>query len=245
MAYQPRTYRRWIKSGDLVSFRVIVEETDCLISANSNLSAKARRSILRYRAALKKYIQSHPLFLTTLEPYIAEKDAPLIAKAMAEAGALAGVGPMAAVAGAIADFVGADLAKFSSELIIENGGDIFLKSEKPRTVGVYAGASPLSGKIGFEIAGGEKATGVSTSSGTVGHSLSFGKADAVVVIARNATLSDAVATAIGNIIFKAADFPRGIEFAQRIPGVLGLLLIKDDQMAAWGQVKLVRTAVSD
>lgn len=236
--YQPRTYRNWVKNKDLISFRVIVEETDCYISASFNLESKARKSILKYRSILKKYISTHPLFLTTLEPLPVEKDAPVIVKAMAEAGVIAQVGPMAAVAGTIAHFVGEELARFSPEIIIENGGDIYLRSAENRLIGIYAGKSPLSGKIGLEIRGKETPLGISTSSGTVGHSLSFGKADAVVVLADTAILSDAAATAIGNLILSEEDIPKGIEMAQRLPGVRGILIIKDDDMGAWGRVRL-------
>jgi uncharacterized protein len=241
--YQPRFYRYWVKNRDLVTFNVIVEETDCYIGAAVNLAAKARRAILKYRSMLKKYIAAHPLFLTTLEPFVVEKDAPLIVQAMAAAGARVNVGPMAAVAGAIAQFTGADLAKYSPDIIIENGGDIYLKSRRERIVGIFAGRSPLSGKIGLRIAAGDTPLGISTSSGTVGHSLSFGKADTVLVLAEDAVLSDAAATAIGNLVLTAADFPKGIEYAQKIPGVTGVLIIKDSEMAACGAIKLVETTV--
>jgi uncharacterized protein len=241
--YQPRTYRNWVKNKDLITFNVIVEETDCYVSAATNLESKFRKSILKYRANLKKYISSHPLFLTTLEPFPVEKEAPLIVKAMAEAGAKASVGPMAAVAGAIAQFVGEELSQFSPEMIIENGGDIYLKTQKDRLIGIYAGHSPLSGKIGLEISGKDTPIGVSTSSGTVGHSLSFGKADAVVVLAETATLSDAIATSIGNLILKSADIPKGIEKAQEIPGTKGIVIIKDDEMGMWGNIKICRTNI--
>jgi uncharacterized protein len=239
--YQPRTYRNWVKNKDLVAFSVIVEETDCCISAASNLESKTRKSVLKYRAILKKYIASHPLFLTTLEPFPVGKDAPLIIKAMADAGTQAQVGPMAAVAGAIAHFVGEELARFSPEVIIENGGDIYLRSLKDRLIGIYAGRSPLSGKIGLEIAGKETPLGVSTSSGTVGHSLSFGKADAVVVLAETAILSDAVATAVGNLVLCAADIPAGLQRSQAVPGVKGTVIIKDEEMGVLGNIHLCRT----
>lgn len=239
MSYQPRTYRNWVKNKDLVAFNVIVEETDCFISAGADLESKARKSILKYRSMLKKYISTHPAFLTTLEPFPVEKDAPIIIKAMAEAGEKASVGPMAAVAGAVAHFVGEELARFSPEVIIENGGDIYLRSLKNRTIGIYAGNSPLSGKIGIEIPGRDTPLGISTSSGTVGHSLSFGKADAVVVLAETAILSDAVATGIGNLILTADDFDRGIERARNIPGVKGIVIIKDEKMGIWGSLKIL------
>ena len=241
--YQPRTYRNWVKNKDLVSFKVIIEETDCYISANSNLATKARRLIQKYRSQLIKYISSHPLFLTTLEPFTAEEYAPLIVKAMCKAGEQASVGPMAAVAGAVAHFAGEELAAFSQDIIIENGGDIYLRSIQERIIGIYAGQSPLNGKIGIVIPAKDTPLGISTSSGTVGHSLSFGKADAVVVLAETAILSDAVATAIGNLIIIPADIPAGIARAQKIDGVRGILIIKGDELGVWGTVQLRRIEV--
>ena len=236
--YQPRTYRHWVKTSDLVNFSVIVEETDCYFSASSNLQGKARRLILKYRASLKKYIASQPAFLTTLEPIAILPGAPRIVQAMARAGEKAGVGPMAAVAGAIAHFVGEELSHFSPELIIENGGDIFLCGRRPRLIGIYAGNSPLSGKVGFEINPGGRAIGISTSSGTVGHSLSFGKADAVVVVAENAVLSDAVATGLANRVFTPEDIQPCLERAQKIEGVTGCVAIKGEHAGFWGEIRL-------
>jgi uncharacterized protein len=241
--YQPRTYRHWVKTADLVQFQVILEETDCHISASTNLQSKARRIILKYRASLKKYIAQQPSFLTTLEPIPLLAGAPLIVQAMARAGEKAGVGPMAAVAGAIAHFAGQELARFSPELIIENGGDIFLSGRHSRLVGIYAGASPLSGKIGFEINPGGKSLGISTSSGTVGHSLSFGKADAVVVVAEDAVLSDAVATALANLVFTPDDIQSCLNRAQQIDGVTGCVVIKGENAGLWGNIRLRRTEV--
>jgi uncharacterized protein len=241
--YQPRTYRHWVKNKDLVSFNVVIEETDCYISAAAHLESKARKSILKYRAMLKKYIASHPLFLTTLDPYPVEAGAPVIIRAMAEASRKAGVGPMAAVAGAVAYFVGEELSKYSPELIIENGGDIYLRSLQDRTIGIFAGKSSLSGKIGLEISGRETPLGISTSSGTVGHSLSFGKADAVIIVADDAILSDAVATGVGNLVFTAADIAPAIERARGIPGVRGAVIIKDDEMGVGGGIKICRTEI--
>lgn len=239
--YRPRTYRDWVKHKDLVTFNVIVEESDCNISTLTNLESKARKFILKYRNILKKYISSHPLFLTTLEPFSVESDAPIIIKTMAEDARKASVGPMAAVAGAIAYFVGEELSRFSSEIIIENGGDIYLRSLKDRLLGIYAGGSPLSGKIGLEIAAKDTPLGISTSSGTIGHSLSFGKADAVVILADTAVLSDAAATAIGNLIISPSDIPLGIERARNIAGVRGIVIIKGEDMGLWGNIKVCRT----
>jgi hypothetical protein len=168
------------------------------------------------------------------------EDAPKIVKEMAEAGQKAGVGPMAAVAGAIAECVGRELMRFSPEVIVENGGDIFLNTLKPRLVGVYAGGSPFTGKIALQIEAEETPLGICTSSGTVGHSLSFGRADAVIVLSPSAAIADAVATAIGNLIKNAADIPKGINFAQGIPGLKGILIIKDDKLGLWGRVRICK-----
>ena len=150
---------------------------------------------------------------------------------------------MASVAGAIAEFVGYDLLDFSPEIIVENGGDIFIKSAKQRLIGIYAGSSPLTGKIGLEINGQDTPLGICSSSGTVGYSLSYGKADAVIVLSRCTPLADAAATAIGNLILKSGDIAAGIEFAKSIDGLLGTVIIKDDDMGLWGEVKIIQTAV--
>ena len=243
MMYEPRTYRHWIKSQDLISFKVAVKETDLYIRASTNLTRKALKLVLKYRDTLERYIERHPSFLTSLEPFAASDNVPYIIKLMSESASKVGVGPMASVAGAIAEFVGNELSAFSPEIIIENGGDIFLKSLRKRLIGIYAGKSPLSGKIGLEINGQDTPLGVCSSSGTVGHSLSYGKTDAVVALSKSATLADAAATAIGNLIVESSDIPRGVEFAKGIEGLLGVIVIKDDKMGLWGKVKICRISV--
>jgi ApbE superfamily uncharacterized protein (UPF0280 family) len=243
--YQPRVYRHWVKDKDLTPFNVVVKETDLHISASSNLEQETLKLVTKYRSMLERYIERHPSFLTSLEPIAAENNAPPIINRMVEAASKAGVGPMAAVAGAIAESVGSELLPLSPEVIVENGGDIYLKSLKKRLIGIYAGQSPLSGKIALEINGEETPMGICTSSGTVGHSLSFGKADAVIVLSKSATLADAAATAIGNIIVQPGDIPLGIELAQSIEGVRGVIIIKDDKMGVWGEVKVSPTSIED
>jgi len=222
----------------LVSFNVVVKETDLYIRASSNLESNAYKSVVKYRNLLKRYIERQPSFATSLEPLSVTEDSPQIVKDMADSARRVGVGPMSSVAGAIAQFVGDELLALSPEVIIENGGDIYLKSIKDRVIGIYAGNSPLSGKIGLEIKGEETPLAVCTSSGTVGHSLSFGKADAVVAVSKSATLADAAATAIGNLIKQPADIPGGIELAKGIEGILGVIIIKGDNTGLWGKVKI-------
>lgn len=241
--YEPRTYRHWIKDKDLISFNLAVKETDLYIRASTNLKRKAYRLVSKYRETLEGYIEQHPSFLTSFQPIPVDEKAPQIVKSMAESAAKVGVGPMAAVAGAIAEFVGTELLAFSPEIIVENGGDIFLKSFKKRLIGIYAGKSPLTGKISLEINGIDTPLGICTSSGTVGHSVSFGKADAAIVLSRSAVLADAAATAIGNLVIQPDDITGAIEFARGIAGLLGVLIIKDDKIGLWGEVKICSMSV--
>jgi ApbE superfamily uncharacterized protein (UPF0280 family) len=241
--YQPRTYRHWIEGKDLVSFNVKVQETDLYIRASSNLKRKAQHLVLKYRRQLEQYIEKNPDFQTSLKPLPITTNAPRIIQDMLKASQKANVGPMAAVAGAIAEYVGRELLEFSPEVIVENGGDIFLKIKIKRIVGIYAGDSPLTGKLGLEINPRDTPLGVCTSSGTVGHSLSYGKADAALVVAGSATLADAAATAICNQVKKPDDTSSAIEFGLKITGLKGIVIIIGNAIGVWGDVKLCKTNV--
>jgi ApbE superfamily uncharacterized protein (UPF0280 family) len=222
----------------MVSFTVQVEETDLHIRARRNLKRKALKAVVRHRSSLERYIKGHPVFLSALEPITVGPDAPYIVRSMALAAAETGVGPMAAVAGAIAECVGEDLLDFSPEVIVENGGDIFLKSCKKRVIGIYAGESPFTGKLALEVDPEQTPLGICSSSGTVGHSLSFGRADAVVVLSPSTSLADATATRIGNMVNDDADIPKAVEFAQNVEGLKGVVIIVGDKLGLWGDVKL-------
>jgi len=235
---QLRTYRNWVKDSDLVSFRAVVKETDLQVRAIGDFRGEALVEIKRCRALLEHYIEQHLEFLVALEPIDVSEDAPPIVVKMARAAKKAGVGPMAAVAGAIAEDVGRALMKRSAEVIVENGGDIFICTKKPRKVGMFAGNSPFTGKLAIEIAPEDSPLGICTSSGTVGHSLNFGLADAVAVISSSTALADAAATAVSNIIQTADDIPAAIKLAQSIDGVAGVVIIIGDKLGVWGQVKL-------
>ncbi len=240
--HQPRYYRQWTHNSDLVSFRAVVKQTDLYIQAHRSLKDKAIKSIVKHRTHLEHYIVHHPLFLTTLEPYEVNEDAPAIARTMAEASQTAGVGPMAAVAGAIAEAVGRDLLAFSPEVIVENGGDIFLKTLKRRLVGIYAGQSPLTRKIALEVKPDETPLGICTSSATVGHSLSLGSADAVIALSPSAAFADAIATAIGNLVTETGNISKAIDVATSIRQLRGIVVIKGDRMGIWGRVKLASSS---
>jgi hypothetical protein len=243
-SYVERDYRAWHEGRRLRYFLVRIKQSDLAIgvdieSYSDSLMNLCRNHLIRLRSELEEYIKLQPLFQTTLLPIGLRGDAPEIAKRMNRAAHQARVGPMAAVAGAIAEMVGEQLTSRCQHVVVENGGDIFLKSSAERTVAVFAGESRFSYRIGIKIPGSDQGLGICTSSGTVGHSLSLGCADAVVVKAATAALADAVATGAGNMVESKADLVKAIDFARDISGVSGVLAIKGEQLAAWGEMEIV------
>jgi ApbE superfamily uncharacterized protein (UPF0280 family) len=209
------------------------------VRARKDLSSEGYERVFQYRHALETYIHQNPDFKDSLTPLGLDPLAPSIVQAMLQSGQAAGVGPMAAVAGAIAEFVGKDLLAFSPDVIIENGGDLFIVCNESLTVGIYAGESSLSGRVGIQLTPSGRPVGLCTSSGTVGHSLSFGRADAVTILSPSAVLSDAVATAVGNRVQTKNDIQSALDWSQKIPDVEGALIICGEQMGAWGDLELV------
>jgi len=238
-----RTYQQWIQTEDLYSFRVTVQETDLLILALEDLSEFATQIVINYRTQIESYIKEYPDFQTSFQPIDVEDHIPPIIQEMASAAKRTGVGPFAAVAGAIAECVGKDLLRFSPEIIVENGGDIFVASRRSRVIAIYAGNSPLTGKIALKIDAPRMPCGVCSSSGSVGHSFSFGQADAAIAIAKSTALADACATALGNKISSASDIPVGLKFVENTKGIDGAVIIVGDKIGAWGNVQFVKTAV--
>ncbi len=244
MPYEKRDYRRLQAGDDLIHFQVAYQETDLDIAIpraqyTTDLAGRAERIIRHYRRQLEAYIACDPVFGRTLMPCAVREDAPPIAREMAAAARLAGVGPMAAVAGAMASYVAIDLVGREGEIIVENGGDIYLHSHRPRIIGIFAGTSPFSNRLAIKTDPRHSPLSICTSSGTVGPSLSFGCADAAVILAASAALADAVATAAGNAAGAPADVAKAARMAAAIPGVLGAVIIAGDKLAAWGEVNLV------
>jgi len=240
--YQRRFYRDWVKAKDLHAKHIDDKETDLYILTNKPLDESFLKDKIQiYRMAIENYIAKDRRFLTALKPIAVELNAPAIVKAMAKAGKLANVGPMAAVAGAIAQFLGRDLLKRGyREVIIENGGDIFMQIEKTRVIGIYAGRSKLWKGLGLKIKPKNTPLGICTSSGTIGHSLSFGLADSVVVLSRDASLADAVATATANLVRSKTDLQKAVDFAKSIKGILGVVIIIKKYLISWGEVEFTK-----
>jgi uncharacterized protein len=262
-----RTYRESFRSPDLTFFHVAVEQTDLFIGIGrhavkgcmeavpstgsgapvgrltSRILKEAEKSaeaaVYACRDQLESQIRLQPGFLTSLIPLDLPAACPSLIADMVRSARLADVGPMAAVAGAVAEHVGKILAERFSEVIVENGGDIWMTGTRDRMAGLFCGHSPLNGKLGLRLPAEGFPLGLCTSSGTVGHSLSFGRADAATVKAKSASLADAVATGFGNRVKTAEEIPDALEWASSIPGVLGLLVVIGDRMGAWGDMELV------
>ncbi|MGV1100758.1 UPF0280 family protein [Thiovibrio sp. JS02] len=242
-SYRKRTYRNLGEQGNLASFLVTVRETDLQILASQAMEETAYERVFHYRAQLESYLGEHPQFLASLRPLPLDATAPALVKSMLRAGQAAEVGPMAAVAGAIAEYVGRDLlAAGAAEVVVENGGDIYLARKEESVIGIFAGPSPLSKKIGLKIPAGLMPLGVCTSSGTVGHSLSLGEADSVTVLAADTSLADAVATRLGNEVSPGRGLDGVLAIARAIPGLLGVVIIRGEDLGAWGAVELVPLA---
>ncbi|HDQ04966.1 MAG TPA: UPF0280 family protein [Deltaproteobacteria bacterium] len=237
--YEERTYRNLISKGKLESYNIVIGQSDLFISSDVNLSEEAKKSLIHHRSHLENYIKKYPQFLKSLLPLAQDTLAPAIVRDMLEKSAFCGVGPMASVAGAISQFVGQDLFDYTESLIIENGGDIFLKTKEKLIISVFAGESPLSYKVNFSIKPENTPLGVCTSSFTVGHSISLGKADAVCVISKSATLADAAASAIGNKVKNKNDIKNALDFGLKIRGVEGIIVIIGNDMGAIGDITFI------
>ncbi|HPK53969.1 MAG TPA: UPF0280 family protein [Smithellaceae bacterium] len=239
MSYEERTYRTLINKDNLISYNVKIAESDLLISSDTNLANQAYIYLARHRIFLENYIQIHPEFLSSLLPLPEDNLAPPLIRDMLRSAKICGVGPMAGVAGAISEYVANDLLDQTENIIIENGGDIFLVSKNRLTVAVYAGESTLSYKINFTVKPEETPLGICTSSATVGPSLSFGRADAVCVISRSATLADAAASAIGNRVKNKNDIKSALSFGNEIPGIKGIIIILGNAIGVIGDVEFI------
>lgn len=246
-SYRERYYRSFAGSTGS-SFAVQVEESDLWINVlqsaarTVDLQSLAYERLLHYRSQLRAFLQRYPDWGTSLIPVVAADFpfAPFLVRRMMLAASLAGVGPMAAVAGALAEAVGRDLIEDAIGVVVENGGDIFLAGRSEYQLAIFAGSSPLNGRLGIKLAASMPfCCGVCTSSGRVGHSLSLGRADAVTIVAENAALADAVATAMANRVRTKSDLVMVVEKALAVDGVTGVVAILGDDFSAGGQLELI------
>jgi ApbE superfamily uncharacterized protein (UPF0280 family) len=240
--YQRREYREEMGEGRFTSVTIAVGESDLYIGWRGSAETwMIKHSAARHLRRLRGTIFTHPdpKLLSSLVPL---EDPGTLApplKAMFEAARRAGVGPMAAVAGAIAEEVGRSLVEeyHLEEVVIENGGDLYLTLTEPLNIRLWAPTSPFTNRIALRAIG---TLGVATSSATYGHGLSRGQADAVMVAAKSASLADGLATAYCNAVQSGDQIE---EICQRLvteEGVLGAIITIGDKLAVGGELEVVQ-----
>ncbi len=234
LGFGKRFYRRMARPKGLVSFNVAIKETDLWISAEKELIKEAGGLVLEARHQIESYIRSYPAFLTALSPWKKDILAPSVVKEMISASERAKVGPMAAVAGAIAEYVGRGLLRFSKEVIVENGGDVFVCLNRQVNVSVFSNSSY---DMGIVIKKDMMPVGICSSSGKIGHSLSFGRSDIVTVVSHSASIADAAATFIANRIKQTEDIKAIEDWASQIDGVIGVLAMINENISLWGDLE--------
>ena len=241
-SYTNRFYRHLSHPGSGATFQVQEGESDLWIHTDRPREALAYQALREIRDILTGHIRKNPDFQTSLVPLSPCPDCPEPIRDMLAAARIAGVGPMAGVAGMVAQWVGRTLLEDGApHVLVENGGDIFLHRPRvPTVIGLFAGQSPLSLKVGLRIPPTATPMGIATSSGTVGPSLSFGKADAVCAISPDATLADAAVTAIANHIQTPGDLEPALTWGASLMGVTGIAAIVRSSFAAWGAVEVVK-----
>jgi ApbE superfamily uncharacterized protein (UPF0280 family) len=235
--YQERFYRDW--SPAKFSLEVCYKESDLLIASDKEIDRVLLEGILKnYYSEIEKHIKKNQNFLTSLSPIEQDENAPAIIKDMIECSNVTGIGPFASVAGAIALYVGKELLNYADELIIENGGDIFLKINEDKRVAVYLGDRFETSAIILRVKKRDYPFGIASSSAYIGHSLNFGRADLVTVIAKDAILADGFATALSNQVKKEKDINDVFSRAKENPFLEGLLIAFEGKVFLWGEMQL-------
>ena len=241
MEYRERSYRSRFSNDERRWFCVKFLESDLWIGVDSgsyraSMEADTYAMLVDLRRQMDAYLLMDPQYKTALTPYNAGLEAPNILKEMSRVSHKTGIGPMSAVAGAVAKKVAEFLG--TQEVIVENGGDIYAQAASDMDISVFAGQSPLSEKIGLHIPAADFPLGICTSSGTVGPSLSLGSADAVMIVCKDVMLADSYATAMANRIKTVNDLQSVIDRISDIPDILGAIAVKDDRMAITGCYEL-------
>jgi ApbE superfamily uncharacterized protein (UPF0280 family) len=229
-----------------LKFHFTEKESDItIISESKEAILRAKQSFYSHREKLEEYIKTNNKFLKSFSPVQVKSDYRIV-NLMAENAFICNVGPMATVAGALADLMleamkEKEINGFISakNALVENGGEIAIDSEQSMKLALYAGNNELNLNLGFLIKKENCPIGVATSSATVGHAISLGQADAVTIFANNATLADGAATAIANIV-KGDDIEKsikkGLDATEDIEGVFGAFISRENQVGQVGKI---------
>lgn len=245
MIFEQKTYRNTFSKERFQSFVITYKEADLWVGIDPDSFKEEMKemALSKLKASwdeLEAYVTVDPFFKKSLKPCPVQETAPILAKQMATAGEKAGVGPWASLKGMLCEQVGMSLLEnFSiSEMVIENGGKLFVSLQNPLIVSIFAGDSPLSGMVGLEINAEQTPLGVCTSSETERTPMNFGKADAVIVASKNTMMADAFTTVLGNLIKKPGDVEKVLTRADNIPEISAAVLVCEDQIGIRGEFEL-------
>jgi hypothetical protein len=231
-------YRNNVQTREKYNWKIKYHYSDLLLSSDKNIVSLTKEPLKEIYCYLHRCFKEDHAFLKSLSPVSIKPGYPEIIKKMCLLSAEFNVGPMAAVAGTVNEFLAEKMNQYCGSLIIENGGDLYLRSKKDRILGIYVKNKYFKDGISIRIKSENMPCGVCASSGTFGHSLSLGKCDLAVVLSKSAITADAAATAVANSISCKDDLLKSIEHFRNCRGIDGLLLIKEDQIGLWGNIEL-------
>lgn len=231
-------YQKNISTSGKYSCRLAYKYTELYITSDTDISGKLRGPLISFYEQLEKAIKENKEFEESLAPLKIDKSCPAAVRDMCRSAALFDVGPMAAVAGTICDTIAREVSGACSFLMIENGGDAYIKSENTVKASLFTGSRYFPENIDISIGPGSTPCGLCSSSGMIGHSFSMGKSDLVTVMSGSTAEADAAATAIANAVKTRSDVDRIMEKYTHHSHLKGLIILKDDRMAAWGDLQL-------
>ena len=236
--YEERFYRSQISSN--FKLEISFKESDLLICSDKQIDKTRAQSLLvKYYSQVERYVKTNPSFQNSLKSIPDDEDAPNIIREMIQASRLSGIGPFSSVAGAIAKYVGAELLMECSEIIIENGGDIFLKINQDKRLGVYLGDNFKGvSNLTLKLHKRKEPFGIASSSALIGHSLNFGKADLLTIVSNNPIIADTFATALSNKIQNTQDAEKILKQAKDMAEIEGILIAFGDKIFIWGDLEL-------
>ena len=232
-------YRSNVNNKEKYTWRVVYKQSDLLVSSNKDIKKKIEEPLKEIYKLLEFCIEKDSSFKKSLSPVKPSHYFPRIVVEMCQKTSVFNVGPMAAVAGVVCDYLAGRLQKYCDCLIIENGGDVYIKSNKDVNVGVYIRNKYFKNSVALKVRAGDTPCGLCSSSSKFGHSLSFGHCDLAVVSARSVISADGAATAVANSVNNASDVKLTLNYFKKFDSIDGILIIKDDNIGLWGNIELL------
>ncbi|MDR3206570.1 MAG: UPF0280 family protein [Candidatus Methanoplasma sp.] len=221
-----------------------VKETAVAICSEERYIRIAEEAIFEARRAVELKIVQDPFFGITYDPYPPSKDEHPLVAGMCRASVSAGVGPMAAVAGAISEYAVSAMASNGAEYaVVDNGGDIAFLNDRPLRVGLFAGSG--SPHVCAVVEPSDRIRGICSSSGEIGPSVSFGRSRICTVMCGDAALADACATLFGNLVTGEDAVGPASERVCGIPGVVWCLTFCGDAVASCGRLPPIVPCMAD